>query len=66
MIKKFGYDILEEFFEHDTYGNLLDLLLAMVNGKYTIESLRLDIEEWADKVGGWGLINKIQNFNYLR
>ena len=50
MINKFGYDILEEFFEHDTYGNLLDLLLAMVNGKYTIESLRLDIEEWADKV----------------
>jgi len=23
-------------------------------------------KEWADKVGGWGLINKIQNFNYLR
>ena len=20
--------------------------------------------EWADKVGGWGLINKIQNFDY--
>ena len=40
------FEDLQEFFEHDTYRDLLDLLLGLVIGKYTIENLKLDIDEY--------------------
>ena len=40
------FEDLQEFFEHDTYRDLLDLLLGLVIGKYTLENLKLDIAEY--------------------
>ena len=40
------FEDLQEFFEHDTYRDLLDLLLGLVIGKYTLENLKLDIDEY--------------------
>ena len=40
------FEDLQEFFEHDTYRDLLDLLLGLVIGKYTLENLKLDIGEY--------------------
>ena len=40
------FEDLQEFFEHATYRDLLDLLLGLVIGKYTLENLKLDIDEY--------------------
>ena len=48
MIRPSGYDIddIQDFFEHDTYRDLLDLLVDLVSGYYTLENLKLDINEY--------------------
>ena len=44
------YDIddVQEFFEQDTYGDLLDLLVDLVSGNYRLESLKEDIDEYLE------------------
>ena len=48
MIKPSEYDIdtLQEFFDSDTYADLLDLLVDLVSGHYRLASLREDIDEY--------------------
>ena len=48
MIRPSGYDIddIQDFFEHDTYRDLLDLLVALVSGHYRLDILREDIDEY--------------------
>ena len=46
MIRVYTYEEVEEYFDQDTYGDLLDLLRDMINGSYTIDSVRLDIGEY--------------------
>ena len=48
MIKPSAYDIdtLQEFFDRDTYADLLDLLVDLVSGDYSLANLRLDIDEY--------------------
>mgnify|MGYP003628135899 FL=1 len=48
MIKPSAYDMddVQAFFDHDTYGDLLDLLVDLVSGHYTLENLKLDIDEY--------------------
>ena len=50
MIRVYTYEEVEEFFDQDTYGNLLDLLRALINNTYTLDSLRLDIGEYTEDV----------------
>lgn len=44
------YDIddVQEFFNQDTYGDLLDLLVDLVSGHYRLESLKEDIDEYLE------------------
>ena len=48
MIKPSAYDIdtLQEFFDRDTYADLLDLLVDLVSGDYSLANLRLDIDDY--------------------
>ena len=48
MIKPSAYTLedVQEFFDRDTYGDLLDLLVDLVSGYYTLENLKLDIDEY--------------------
>ncbi len=46
MIRVYTYEEVEQYFDQDTYGDLLDLLRDMINGSYTIDSVRLDIGEY--------------------
>ena len=48
MIKPSAYDIdtLQGFFDRDTYADLLDLLVDLVSGDYSLANLRLDIDEY--------------------
>tara|TARA_R100000306_G_C4278554_1_gene93862 strand:+ start:189 stop:353 length:165 start_codon:yes stop_codon:yes gene_type:complete len=48
VIKPSAYDMddVQEFFEQDTYGDLLDLLVDLISGHYTLENLKLDINEY--------------------
>lgn len=48
MIKPSAYTLedVQEFFDRDTYGDLLDLLVDLVSGYYTLENLKLDINEY--------------------
>jgi len=50
MIKPSGYDIddIQEFFDQDTYADLLDLLVDLVSGHYRLASLREDIDEYLE------------------
>ena len=50
MIKPSGYDIddVQAFFDQDTYADLLDLLVDLVSGHYTIASLKLDIDDYLE------------------
>ena len=50
MIRVYTYEEVEEFFDQDTYGNLLDLLRALINNTYTLDSLRSDIGEYTEDV----------------
>ena len=50
MTKVFIYEEVEQFFDQDTYGDLLDLLRALINGTYTLASVRLDIGEYTEDV----------------
>ena len=40
------YENIQEFFDQDTYGDLLDLLVDLIAGDYTLENLKLDIDEY--------------------
>ena len=51
MTKVFTYEEVEQFFDQDTYGDLLDLLGDLINGTYRLDSLREDIEEYIEKFG---------------
>ena len=51
MIRVYTYEEVEQYFDQDTYGDLLDLLRDMINGSYTIDSVRLDIGEYIEKFG---------------
>ena len=51
MIRVYTYEEIEQFFDHDTYGDMCDLLLDLINGNYNIESLRLDVQEFIEKFG---------------
>jgi len=46
MVRVYTYEEVEQYFDQDTYGDLLDLLRDMINGSYTIDSVRLDIGEY--------------------
>ncbi len=50
MIRVYTYEEVEEYFDQDTYGDLLDLLRDLINGTYTIDSVRLDIGEYTEDV----------------
>ena len=43
---KYDIDDVQEFFDQDTYADLLDLLVDLVSGNYRLKSLRLDIDEY--------------------
>ena len=51
MVRVYTYEEVEQYFDQDTYGDLLDLLRDMINGSYTIDSVRLDIGEYIEKFG---------------
>ena len=48
MIKPSAYDMddVQAFFDRATYGALLALLVDLVSGHYTLENLKLDIDEY--------------------
>jgi len=46
MVRVYTYEEVAQYFDQDTYGDLLDLLRDMINGQYTIDSVRLDIGEY--------------------
>ena len=48
VIRVYTYEEVEQYFDQDTYGDLLDLLRDMINGQYTIDSVRLDIGEYIE------------------
>ena len=50
MIRVYTYEEVEEYFDQDTYGDLLDLLRALINNTYTVDSVRLDIGEYTEDV----------------
>ena len=50
MIRVYTYEEVEEYFDQDTYGDLLDLLRDLINGTYTIDSVRVDIGEYTEDV----------------
>ena len=50
MIRVYTYEEVEEYFDQDTYGDLLDLLRALNNNTYTVDSVRLDIGEYTEDV----------------
>ena len=50
MIRIYTYEEVEEYFDQDTYGDLLDLLRALINNTYTLDSVRLDIGEYTEDV----------------
>ena len=50
MIRVYTYEEVEEYFDQDTYGDLLDLLRDLINNTYTLDSLRLDIGEYTEDV----------------
>ena len=43
---EYTYEQVQEFFDQDTYGDLLDLLVDLVTGDYRLESLKEDIDEY--------------------
>jgi len=45
---EYDIDTLQEFFDRDTYADLLDLLVDLVSGDYSLKSLRLDIDEYLE------------------
>ena len=40
------YEDIQEFFDQDNYGDLLNLLVDLIAGDYTLKSLKLDIDEY--------------------
>ena len=50
MTRVYTYEVVEEYFDQDTYGDLLDLLRALINNTYTLDSVRLDIGEYTEDV----------------
>ena len=50
MTRVYTYEEVEEYFDQDTYGDLLDLLRAVINNTYTLDSVRLDIGEYTEDV----------------
>ncbi len=50
MIRVYTYEEVEEYFDQDTYGDLLDLLRDLINNTYTLDSLRLDIGEYTEDI----------------
>ena len=40
------YEDIQEFFDKDNYGDLLNLLVDLIAGDYTLENLKLDIDEY--------------------
>ena len=50
MTRVFIYEEVEQFFDQDTYGDLLELLVALINRDYSIEHLRMDVEEYIETV----------------
>ena len=45
---EYDIDTLQEFFDRDTYADLLDLLVDLVSGHYRLDSLREDIDEYLE------------------
>ena len=45
---EYDIDTLQRFFDRDTYADLLDLLVDLVSGDYSLKSLRLDIDEYLE------------------
>ena len=50
MTRVYTYEEVEEYFDQDTYGDLLDLLRDLINGTYTLDSVRLDIGEYTEDI----------------
>ena len=50
MVRVYTYEEVAQYFDQDTYGDLLDLLRDMINGQYTIDSVRLDINEYTENI----------------
>ena len=50
MIRVYTYEEVEEYFDQDTYGDLLDLLRDLINNTYTLDSVRLDIGEYTEDI----------------
>ena len=45
---EYTYEQVQEFFDQDTYGDLLNLLVDLVTGDYRLESLKMDIDEYLE------------------
>jgi len=62
MVRVYTYEEVEQYFDQDTYGDLLDLLRDMINGQYTIDSVRLDIGEYIEDLEY--TIKKLEDIDY--
>jgi len=62
MVRVYTYEEVEQYFDQDTYGDLLDLLRDMINGQYTIDSVRLDIGEYTEDLEY--TIKKLEDIDY--
>jgi|LUML01.1.fsa_nt_gb hypothetical protein len=52
MTRVYTHEEIEAFFDRDTYLDLLDLLKDLINRDYLVEHLRMDVEEYIEKIGG--------------
>ena len=62
MVRVYTYGVVAQYFDQDTYGDLLDLLRDMINGQYTIDSVRLDIGEYTEDLEY--TIKKLEDIDY--
>ena len=62
MVRVYTYEEVAQYFDQDTYGDLLDLLRDMINGQYTIDSVRLDIGEYTEDLEY--TIKKLEDIDY--
>ena len=62
MVRVYTYEEVAQYFDQDTYGDLLDLLRDMINGQYTIDSVRLDIGEYIEDLEY--TIKKLEDIDY--
>ena len=47
---EYDIDTLQRFFDRDTYADLLDLLVDLVSGDYSLKNLKMDIDDYLESV----------------